>query len=78
MENIPIFLLVSLAYIHTLPNPALCHSLFWIFTSARFLHSFVYAFFPLPQPIRTLLYFVGVIVTVFMIFANFVHFINYL
>ncbi|XP_059474419.1 microsomal glutathione S-transferase 1-like [Neocloeon triangulifer] len=76
LENIPIFLIVSFVYIHTQPNLGLCHFLFWTFTAARFGHSIIYALYPLPQPTRTIIFLVGVAITIFMIFANFVYFIN--
>jgi len=78
LENIPIFLLVSFVYIHTQPNVTLCHCLFWVFTAARYLHTIVYALYPLPQPTRVILFLTGVVITTFMVFANFVYFINFL
>ncbi|XP_065341854.1 microsomal glutathione S-transferase 1-like [Cloeon dipterum] len=76
LENIPVFLLISFVFIHTQPNLALSHFLFWAFAAARFAHSVVYALYPLPQPTRTILFLIGVVITIYMIFANFVFFMN--
>mgnify|MGYP003346307220 CR=1 FL=1 len=66
LENIPIFLMVSLAYILTNPAVWFATMLFRVFTLCRILHTVVYAIVVIPQPARALAFFGGLAVTAYM------------
>ncbi|KAF7279798.1 microsomal glutathione S-transferase 1-like [Rhynchophorus ferrugineus] len=66
LENIPIFLLISLGYLSTGPSYDLALYLFRAFALGRFLHTFVYAIVVIPQPARVLSWSVGYVVTIYM------------
>uniref|UniRef100_A0A1B6JYG5 Microsomal glutathione S-transferase 1 n=1 Tax=Homalodisca liturata TaxID=320908 RepID=A0A1B6JYG5_9HEMI len=71
LENIPLFLIVALVYVMSDPNPWIANNIFRIFTLARIFHTVVYAVFPLPQPSRSLTFFVGNLATVYMTIQGF-------
>ncbi|KAH8396019.1 hypothetical protein KR222_001879 [Zaprionus bogoriensis] len=58
LENVLPFLLMSLAYVAAGPHPLTAKLLIRIGSSARLLHTFVYACVPLPQPARALTFFI--------------------
>ncbi|KAK3919844.1 Microsomal glutathione S-transferase 1 [Frankliniella fusca] len=74
LENIPAFWVVGLLYCLTNPAPSLAINLFRGFTAARFLHTFVYAVVPLPQPSRGLAFGAGFAITMYMAFSTVMHF----
>ncbi|XP_059619263.1 microsomal glutathione S-transferase 1-like [Phlebotomus argentipes] len=69
MENILIFLPLCFAYILTNPFPWLAMTLIKAFAITRILHTLVYAFAPVPQPTRFILFLVGVFVNAYMGFS---------
>lgn len=71
LENIPIFIITALGYIMTNPSYFVAVSLFRIFTAARIVHTIVYTVFVMPQPARFLAFFVGNVVTIYMIIVLF-------
>lgn len=75
LENIPAFLFISYLYIQTDPDSTLCHVLIWAFTMARFAHTLVYAYYPVPQPARAIAFFVGLLISLYMTIAVFFHFV---
>ncbi|XP_059474447.1 microsomal glutathione S-transferase 1-like [Neocloeon triangulifer] len=66
LENIPAFLFVSFLYVLTNPSYVVAKILFWSFTIARYSHTLVYAYLPIPQPARALSFAVGLIATFIM------------
>ncbi len=64
LENIPIFLFVSLGYVLVEANPARAPLYMTIFCASRFLYMLAFLF--ALQPWRTLCYYAGVIVTLIM------------
>ncbi|XP_059474172.1 microsomal glutathione S-transferase 1-like [Neocloeon triangulifer] len=78
LENIPAFMIISLIWIYTKPDLIVCHVLLWLFTIVRFVHTAVYAYYPVPQPARGICFIVGVLITLYMIIMNFIHFSQFL
>ncbi|KAF2895784.1 hypothetical protein ILUMI_10386 [Ignelater luminosus] len=74
LENIPAFIITSFAYILTNPEIEFATLLFKAFTAARFVHTFVYALYVVPQPARALSFFVGLLITLYMAFVSIYHF----
>ncbi|CAH0551711.1 unnamed protein product [Brassicogethes aeneus] len=66
IENIPVFFVVSFAYLMTNPAVGFATMLFRAFTAARFVHTFVYAVVVIPQPARALSWGVGYAITWYM------------
>lgn len=60
------FLIMSLIFVTTNPNPILACTLFRIGSVARICHTMIYAFCPIPQPARVLSFLVTLLVTIFM------------
>nr|ARM39011.1 microsomal glutathione S-transferase 1 [Cydia pomonella] len=52
LENIPAFWLLGALYVTTGPVAAWATLLFRVYTVSRFIHTFVYAVVPMPQPAR--------------------------
>ena len=50
LENILPFLVLGLLFVGTNPSLSWARTLFRVFTTGRFLHTFVYAVFVIPQP----------------------------
>lgn len=50
LENILPFLVLGLIFVGTNPSLSWARTLFRVFTAGRFLHTFVYAIFVIPQP----------------------------
>uniref|UniRef100_A0A8D8QM62 Microsomal glutathione S-transferase 1 n=1 Tax=Cacopsylla melanoneura TaxID=428564 RepID=A0A8D8QM62_9HEMI len=76
LENIPTFLIICLLYIMTDPGTMLACWLIRIFTLARFLHTFVYTIYVLPQPSRAISFLTGVFIQIFMagvVIMNYAH-----
>ncbi|KAJ8924266.1 hypothetical protein NQ315_007058 [Exocentrus adspersus] len=76
LENIPIFLIVSLVYILTNPSYFLATMLIRIYALARIIHTFVYAVVVIPQPARGISWFVGFAITGYMAVQNLLCFLN--
>ena len=74
LENIPPFLFISFLYILTSPEYGSAKMLFWGFTGARIVHTFVYAIKPLPQPSRALAFMAGLGITSYMAVKVLQHF----
>lgn len=66
MENILPFLSIGLFYVLTDPNPLVATNLFRVATVARFLHTFVYTIYVIPQPARGICFGVHFSITLFM------------
>lgn len=69
IENIVPFMIIGFIYVGTGPSASWAQLLFRAFTAARFLHTFVYAIFVIPQPARALSFTVGAIVNLLMVFS---------
>lgn len=67
LENIPIFLIIGLIFVATKPSEMLANNLFRIYTFERMCHTFAYAVFVIPQPLRTVSFFSGLIVHIIII-----------
>lgn len=67
LENIPIFLITGLLFVASKPSEMLANNLFRIYTFARIFHTISYAVFVLPQPVRSICFFSGIIITIIMI-----------
>lgn len=74
MENIYLFFTTAFAYVLINPVPAVAISLFGIYTLARYLHTIVYAIYPVRQPARGIMFFIGVLITLFMAIRVIVYF----
>lgn len=74
LESIPAFIITSFAYILTNPEIGFATLLFRAFTAARFIHTFVYAVYVVPQPSRALAFMVGLLVTLYMAVVSICHF----
>jgi glutathione S-transferase len=72
LENIPAFIFVSFLWVLTEPDIVECHVLMWLFTFARYMHTAVYAYYPVPQPARAICFFVGVLITMYTVIMIFV------
>ncbi|KAF2881623.1 hypothetical protein ILUMI_24566 [Ignelater luminosus] len=70
LESIPIFFVAGFAYILTNPSVTCATWLFRIFTAVRFIHTFVYAVYVLPQPARVLSFSIGALITSYMTFKS--------
>lgn len=75
MENILPFLSVGLFYVLTDPSLMTAIWLFRIATVARFLHTFVYAIYVVPQPARAICFFIHFGITIYMAFMCVLYFI---
>lgn len=68
MENILPFFAISFLYVFVFPWPKVAVWLFRISGGARILHTLYYAFYPLPQLPRSILFFVVWLITLWMAF----------
>ncbi|XP_065364708.1 microsomal glutathione S-transferase 1 [Calliphora vicina] len=68
LENIVPYLLIALAYIATGPKPLVARLLIRFVALSRIIHTLVYAFRPIPQPIRAIVFFLAFGITLFMAF----------
>ncbi|XP_055913819.1 microsomal glutathione S-transferase 1-like [Eupeodes corollae] len=66
MENILPFLTMGLIYVCVDPSATLAMWLFRILAAARIIHTLVYAFGPVPQPTRAIVFFVAFFITMYM------------
>ncbi|CAG0919618.1 unnamed protein product [Notodromas monacha] len=66
LENIPFFVLIGWFYLMTNPSLVIAKNMFRLFTVCRYLHTFVYAVVPLPQPARGIAFFGAFLVIVVM------------
>lgn len=74
MENILPYLTMALFYVLSDPNETAAKVLLIIAVVARFLHTFVYAIFVIPQPTRTLSWLVHYSITIYMAVKAVVHY----
>nr|CAD7453253.1 unnamed protein product [Timema tahoe] len=74
LENIPLFLVAGLFYVLTDPSPDVALNLFRVYAVARILHTLVYAVYPVRQPVRAILFFVGLIITLVIVLLSLVTF----
>jgi glutathione S-transferase len=75
LENISVFYVIGFIYTLTNPSVAWATLLFRVFTAARFIHTFVYAVFVVPQPARALSWATGFVITGYMAFKSIMHFL---
>lgn len=75
MENILPFLSVGLFYVLTDPSPMVAIWLIRVTTVARFLHTFVYAIYVIPQPARAICFAIHLSITLYMAFMCVIYFI---
>ncbi|XP_059474375.1 microsomal glutathione S-transferase 1-like [Neocloeon triangulifer] len=75
LENIPAFLFISYLFLLTKPDITWANVLVWGFTAARFLHTLVYAYYPVPQPSRAIAFFVGLLISLYMTIVVFFYFV---
>ncbi|XP_068892968.1 microsomal glutathione S-transferase 1-like isoform X1 [Tenebrio molitor] len=75
LENISVFYVIGFIYTLTNPSVAWATLLFRVFTAARFIHTFVYAVFVVPQPARALSWATGFLITGYMAFKSIMHFL---
>ncbi|KAL1454202.1 hypothetical protein WDU94_010480 [Cyamophila willieti] len=76
LENIPTFLVICLVYIMTDPGTMVACWLIRTFTLVRYLHTFVYAIYVLPQPSRAICFITGAVIQVYMaiiVIMNYAH-----
>ena len=66
LENILPFLVLAFFYVSTNPIPSSALMAFRVFTTARIIHSIVYAVYVVGQPARALSYIVGQLVNVYL------------
>ncbi|XP_023017444.1 prostaglandin E synthase [Leptinotarsa decemlineata] len=66
LENIIMFLFMSLAYLSVRPPLWVVNLLLAIFLVSRVLHTFFYAMFVVRQPVRAILWTIGFIITGYM------------
>ncbi|KAG6458650.1 hypothetical protein O3G_MSEX010987, partial [Manduca sexta] len=76
LENIPAFWILGGLYLTTDPVAAWATLLFRSYTVCRFLHTFVYAILPLPQPSRILAFVVPFLINLYMGFQIVLHYIT--
>ncbi|XP_005188654.1 microsomal glutathione S-transferase 1 [Musca domestica] len=77
LENILPYLLIALAYITTGPNAIVARLLFCIVAISRIFHTAIYAFRPVPQPSRSIAFFVPFFITLYMTFCVIVKMAKY-
>ncbi|CAB3367990.1 Hypothetical predicted protein [Cloeon dipterum] len=77
LENIPMFLIISLMWISTSPDIVECHVLMWLYTFVRYVHTAVYAYYPVPQPARGICFIVGTLITLYMVIRNFIYYADF-
>lgn len=75
LENILPYLTAGLFYVLTNPNPMLANTLFPLTTVARFVHTFVYAVYVVPQPARAIAFAIHIFITFFMACMSIIYFI---
>lgn len=66
MENILPALTVGLLYVLIGPSPAIASRLFKVAAFARIAHTIVYAFMPMPQPARALVFAIHYLISIYM------------
>ncbi|CAG9782996.1 unnamed protein product [Diatraea saccharalis] len=66
LENIPVFWVLGAIYATTNPSVSVALTLFRTFTVMRFIHTFVYAVKPFPQPTRGIVFTIPFLITAFM------------
>ncbi|XP_044730501.1 microsomal glutathione S-transferase 1-like [Chrysoperla carnea] len=74
LENIPFFMFVSFFYVLTDPNPIIAINLFRIYTTVRFIYTFVYAVIVVPQPARSISWTIGFWITMYITISTAIHF----
>lgn len=74
MENILPYLSVGLFYVLTDPSAMLSKILIRVATISRFVHTFVYAIYVVPQPARMISFFIHYTITIYMALACVIYF----
>lgn len=75
MENILPYLSIGLFYVMTDPGPMMAIILIRIAVVIRFVHTFVYAIYVIPQPARTICFFIHYSITLYMAVICVIHFL---
>lgn len=75
MENILPYLSVGLFYVMTDPGAMVATILFRLATVARIVHTVVYAIYVVPQPARSICFFLHWGITIYMAFMSIIYFI---
>lgn len=75
MENILPYLSVGLFYVLTDPSPLVSTILFRVATVARFAHTCVYVIYVVPQPARSICFFIHYLITIYMAIMCVIYFI---
>lgn len=65
MENIYAWLICTFLYLYCSPDPSTAGMLIRIFVICRILHTLVYAFYPVPQPTRAIIWWIGYVITIY-------------
>lgn len=76
LENILPYLTIGLFYVLTDPAAMVATNLFRVATVARFVHTFVYAIYVIPQPARGLSFGIHYLITLYMAVMCLIHFFN--
>nr|AVT42177.1 microsomal glutathione S-transferase 3 [Lissorhoptrus oryzophilus] len=66
LENIPAFLIISLAYLFVNPPGWVVHILYYLFLLVRIGHTIVYAVYIVRQPARGICFFIGFLIIMYM------------
>ncbi|CAG0924351.1 unnamed protein product [Notodromas monacha] len=66
LENIPFFMVIAWLYMMTGPSVDLAKTLFEVFAVCRYMHTMVYALFPLPAAARSLAFMLAFLVMGYM------------
>ncbi|CRK87189.1 CLUMA_CG000994, isoform A [Clunio marinus] len=77
LENIPAFLIASFMFVCVEPDPIAAFWMIRIAVVARFLHTIVYAIYPIRQPVRTLCFSICLAITLAMIIWSIVLFCHF-
>lgn len=66
LENTIPFMIVGLLYVLTNPNPMLAQMLFRVAVIVRFVHTVVYAIYPVRQPARAICFGIPFVIIIYM------------
>ncbi|XP_030382343.1 microsomal glutathione S-transferase 1 [Scaptodrosophila lebanonensis] len=69
LENILPYFIMALMYICTNPSQVVACNLFRVAAIARFIHTLVYAIYPIPQPARIIAFATMLLITFYMAFV---------
>ena len=77
MENILPYIMVAFLYVLANPSYTTASILFRVASTARILHTIVYAIYPVRQPARGLMFFIHYFIMMYMLFFSIVHFFKF-